>query len=250
MRSKICGLSIILHLYWRIYTLKPQNLLSFIISLSLIVWTGHIVRAVPLTIDTAPQETSGPFVHNVFHAASSVTSGSILAWFDLNPTRSNWYDAATGALEVHTRLFADAALTSLIGTATGTSTNLVASDFNDFDGSVLGTITWEFTLMPGTFLTYMQTHFGSGSTFTVTMTYLDKNYVTSSAGYTANSWDNGVLTLWGADGYSSGSFVTPKLGSDVVLHTVPEPSTLLLLGSALVGLGILGRWQFFRVSHR
>lgn len=43
-------------------------------------------------------------------------------------------------------------------------------------------------------------------------------------------------------GSASGSTnFTPTLGTDIVVHTVPEPTTALLIGLGLVGLGVAGR---------
>jgi hypothetical protein len=37
---------------------------------------------------------------------------------------------------------------------------------------------------------------------------------------------------------------TMSCGNDVLEHTVPEPATMLLLGTGLFGLGILSRRKF------
>ena len=208
------------------------------------------VSAIPLTIDSTPKETGGPFLHNVFHSASSNggSSGTILAWFDLDGSQVSSYDPVTGALALHVNLYSTSGLSTQIGTATGISSNLAASNFDGTTGGTVGTIDWSINLTSsGTFATYL----GGTGLHNETVTYLDFVYSTSSAGYAANSWANPVLTLWGANGTpldpsSNKNFSGSNLGTDVVFKTgspipslpetqVPEPGSLLLLASGLFG---------------
>ena len=152
--------------------------------------------------------------------------------FTLDETKTSTYDSVSGNLEVHVNIYKDQNFTYFRGNAVGTSTNLVGSNFGGNTGAVGGNIQWDFSNLTKDLYSYL-----GGSEKTVTMTYLDKTYVDA-----ANSWDGKSLTLWGADGYTGSGkhgYSRAYLGSDVVMAT-PEPSTLLLLGSGIVGLGYWG----------
>lgn len=149
-------------------------------------------------------------------------------------------------LALYIKIFDNSGLsTGLIGTAVGTSSNLLGSGFNGFTGvaNSLGTIDWEFTLSTTSDLKdHLLTKGLLGDIFNITLMYLDKNYVTSSAGHTANTWQDGYLTLWGADegaftgtgnGFNDDNTI---LGSDIVMQTIPEPGTFALLSFGVLGL--------------
>ncbi len=193
---------------------------------------GGKADAASIAIAATPQESSGPFQHNVFHTANSAQGqyGSILAWFSMNGGGGSW-DPVSGAFSLSVDLFSDAGLTAPIGTATGTG-NLAAGAFNGNDGGLIGTISWSFDA----------TALGNGLT-DATLSFYDINYVTSSAGYTANSTTGSYssLTLWGADGTAdpnTGMFDTntTSMGMDLVVTFVPVPAALWLFGSGLAGL--------------
>jgi len=83
---------------------------------------------------------------------------------------------------------------------------------------------------------------GAPYVYSLQMTYLDQNYTTSSTGHVANSYQNGYITLWGADGYDTtqGIYADPRLGSDIVMQ-VPEPASLLLMSMGMIGIGFWRR---------
>jgi hypothetical protein len=199
-----------------------------------------VVTASPLVIMSTPQSTSGPFLHNVFHTASSNggAGGQIKAWFDLDPGFTSTYDPMTGALLLHVEIFSNSALTNQIGTAVGTGTGLVGSALNANLDAVVGEISWSFnmSLSGGTdgLSTYMASQsLGTGTAYSVTQTVLDTDFVPSATNV-PNSWDGQSLSLWGADGYTGGtSFNNAKLGVDVVA-AVPEPSSIVALGLGLL----------------
>lgn len=195
------------------------------------------VFAAPIQIATTPTETGGPFRHNAFHEASSNggQSGTILGWFDLGAGGGSW-DPDTGAFIINIDIFSDGGLTTAIGTAVGTG-NLTAAAFNGFDGGLIGTIGWNFDV----------TAEGNGFVDRTT-SFLDNNYVTSSAGYTANSTTGSYssMTLWGADGnYDVNTSMfdvnTTNMGVDLVVTFVPVPAAVWLFGSGLIGLVTLAR---------
>ncbi len=195
------------------------------------------VFAAPIQIATTPSETSGPFRHNAFHEASSNggQSGAILGWFDLSAGGGSW-DPDNGVFIINIDIFSDGALTTSIGTAVGIG-DLTATEFNGFNGGLIGTINWDFDA----------TAEGNGLA-DVTTSFLDINYVTSDAGYTANSTTGNYssMTLWGADGsydVNSGIFDvnTTSMGVDLVVTFVPVPAAIWLFGSGLIGLITIAR---------
>ncbi len=199
-----------------------------------ILFTGS-VQAAPIAIADLPQETSGPFRHNVFHTAdaNSGQNGSVLAWFDLGVGGGSW-DPVTGAFNISIDLFSDSGLTTSIGTASGAGT-LVAAEFNGNDGGLIGSIDWDFDA----------TAEGNGL-FDSTTFFIDIFYATSDAGYTANSTDGtyDFMTLWGANGgfdLTDGSFTNSTLGVDLVVQFVPIPASVWLLTSGLIGLITVSR---------
>lgn len=212
---------------------------------------GAPAGATPLAITDSPQESSGPFWHNVFHTASSSSAmgGSILGWFGLNPGGvADTYDPDTGAFQADFLIYSDSGFTNQIASVTGIgSSGLTAAALNGPSGAVAGTITWtfNFSLAPGSALA---TRVGTGETGAndITTTFLSTDIVTSSAGYTANSFmsigGTSFLTLWGANGFSNGAYSNSTLGVDVVVDPsvpVPEPGTFLLFGFGLIGLGLM-----------
>jgi hypothetical protein len=205
------------------------------------------------TIIATPQETGGGFLHNVFHSANVAggTSGTIWAWMDLDTSygASNDWNAATGALEIHVNVYANSALTSLQGTAVGTSSNLAGANFsapNTQNGGLLGNIVWDFDAAA---LAYLQTK-DAAITDLLSQAFVDRNYATSTNGFQANSLAGNSVTLWGADSASLVSTLTSGanfntattlLGTDLVFTVVPVPAAVWLFGSALAALGIARR---------
>lgn len=205
------------------------------------------------TIIATPQETSGGFLHNVFHSANSNggASGTIWAWFDLDTSfaASNDWNAATGALEIHINVYANSALTSFQGTAVGTSSNLFGANFsapNTQDGGLLGNIVWDFDAAA---LAFLQTK-DAAITDLLDQAFVDRNYVTSTIGFQANSLANNSVTLWGADTASLNHTLTSGanfdtgttiLGTDLVFTVVPVPAAVWLFGSGLAMLGFARR---------
>jgi len=224
----------------------------FAAALALIaIVPGAPAGATPLMITDSPQESSGPFWHNVFHTASSHSAmgGSILGWFGLNPGGvTDTYDPDTGAFQADFLIYSDSGFTNQIASVTGIgSSGLTAALLNGAAGAVAGTITWtfDFSLAPTSALA---NQVGTGETGVndITTTFLSTDIVTSSAGYTANSFlpvgSKSFLTLWGANGFSNGAYNNAFLGVDLVVDPsfpVPAPGTLLLFGFGLIGLGLM-----------
>lgn len=191
------------------------------------LFTATTLTASPIHIDSTPQQLTGPFRHNVFHD----NSGHILAYMDLDTAQPNWYDPMNGNMEIQVNIYSDSGLTNLVGTAHGSGANLVGSAFDSGSGDLVGTISWDFTMADA-----------NSPLVDDTLYFTDRNYVTSSGGHTANSWENGYLTLWGGNNWiETCGFHRTTLGMDLVLHTVPEPGTLLLLGAGFGGLVLARR---------
>ena len=203
----------------------------------------------PLTIVSTPTETSGPFRHNVFHAASGSGggSGSIYAWLTLDTNLASTWDPGNGNLTIYLNVYSDQAQSILEGSVVGTSTNLLVANMNtsnNQDGGILGNISWAFDAGS---LAYMQGENASIANNT-SQVFIDDNYATSSAGYQANSYENGFVTLWGANatalnGAAGPSFDTglTTFGTDLVFQVVPIPAAVWLFGSALGLLGWMRR---------
>ncbi len=216
---------------------RPAGLvLSVLVILALPVVAG----ASPLILFSTPQSTSGPFLHNVFHTASSHggSGGQIKAWFDLDSAFTSTYDPMSGDLLIHINIFSDKNYTNAIGTAVGTGVGLVGSALNANVDAVVGTISWSFDMSAsgGTdgLSTYMASQgLGSGTAYAVTQTFLDTDFV-PTANNVPNSWDGANLSLWGADGHTGGtSYNDATLGVDMVA-SVPEPGSLVVLGVGLL----------------
>jgi len=198
--------------------------------------------AVPLQIVATPQESSGPFVHNLFHVNNDGgPSGLVTAWADLDASSTSFYDPDTGAIQVVLNLYSDSTLTTQTGSVTGIG-SLPASNLTGTNtGATAGGITFTF----------------SDGTPSTTISYSDNTFGTSTAGFTPNSWDGTYLTLWGAGLFgnaATGAIAAASsfsyLGSDLVFQTgdpipgtVPEPSTLILLGAGVLGMALRGKRQ-------
>lgn len=185
--------------------------------------------AAPVDIIATPQDLSGTLGHNFFHDAHTTTGGAILGYVDLDPTGTNWYDPVAGTLAIDLNIYSDSSLTTLIGTASGTGANLHHAAFDDGPGDLVGTITFEF---------------GTLDWDDTTLYFTDKHYAASGAGHVANSWENGFLTLWGADGWDDqqGDYCDPVLGLDIVIQTtMPEPASLCLMACGLAGAAVARR---------
>ena len=192
-------------------------------------------------IIATPTESSGGFRHNVFHTAGSRngTSGTVLAWYDLDMTQTSTWDSGTGALTLYVDVFTNSSLTTLIGKATGTSPDLAGANFSapgSQDGGLIGTIDWTFDAPVAAVL----------GTPSITMSFIDHDYATSSDGFNANSLELPIVTLWGADGTyddMTGAFDTNSttLGTDLTFQVVPVPAAVWFFGSALGLLGWIRR---------
>ncbi|NNF68100.1 MAG: PEP-CTERM sorting domain-containing protein [Gammaproteobacteria bacterium] len=209
---------------------------SNIFLLAVLLLMPSMGSAVPLTITSMPTDSTGgdgaPLRHNVFHAATGPggMSGDVLAWFDLNNSFTSTWDPDAGVLDLYVNVYADAAQTTLLGTATGTSTNLFGAGFGDYDNTLLAFINWEFDGGAA----------AAVGTSSLVMEFIDHLYssATNSAGNVPNTYVGNTLTFWGADGTHNGNggFDGATMGVDMVFN-VPEPGILLLLAVGLLGVG-------------
>ncbi len=199
-----------------------------------------ILAFLPLTADATPtsieaiQSTSGPFIHNVFHTSTNGgSSGSILAWWGLNSAAPvSTYDPMTGDLNLYTKIYdgSNFATATQLGTAMGVGSNLM--NYTN-DGGTGGSIAWNFDFS-GFGTSTLKTYLGGFDTpGAITTSFLDQIYV-ASATYPQNSYSAGVLSLWGS-GQVEG---TKYLGVDLVVQTVAEPSSVMLLAIGAIGLGM------------
>lgn len=210
----------------------------------------------PHEIIATPVETSGSFIHNVFHTAGAHggAGGFIKAWFDLDTTQTSTWDPTTGALNLYVNVFANSSFTTQIGSAVGVTSvdPLRASDFNNFDNSVIGVIDWSITLPTGSaFRHYLKNHVGheADHVWDLSLSYIDHDYVTSGQGFRANSWEDDHVTLWGADGEHTGggqfNTSTTHLGTDIVFQVgpspVPAPGAALLASLGFAAVGVVRR---------
>lgn len=216
-----------------------------ILIMSVLALAPAFALAIPMTIVSMPTDATAepgtPFRHNVFHDAAvpGGVGGAVLAWFDLDTSMTSTWDAATGELDLHVSIYADAAQTTLLGTGTGTSNSLFGAEFGGFDNSTLASIDWLFFGADAVSL------LGSG----LTMQFIDYNYAaaSNSAGNVPNSYIGNTVTLWGADGIHDGNgrFDDASLGVDMVFTVAnvaaPEPGIILLMAMGLLGIGVSTR---------
>ena len=194
--------------------------------------------ATPLNIVDLPQGTSGSFSHNFFHAATGCggACGAIQARILLDTTQSSTYDPITGDLSLHVILTNKDNTSIILGSATGTSSDLLGSNFTGDttpNFAIAGSITWDFDTT------------AEGNSFSdTTMQFFDKNYGLSSSSPKPNEWANGQLTLWGANGtpdISNGKFTNATRGVDIVIQ-VPIPSSLLFFAPGFLAF-VAWRWK-------
>ena len=172
--------------------------------------------------------TTNGFGHTLFHSATYLTGGAVLANAANNQTNVGTYDDGTGAISLGFNLAEG-------GSVTGTG-NL---NFNVAAGSKIGDITFDFTNAPSPL--------GSGSFVLsfVKQIYTGGSNPPNSFGQTGgNEW---IMALWGADNYHPNSYKWKRrsqIGADLrlKLSPVPIPAAFVLLLTALSGMGFLG-WR-------
>lgn len=237
--------------------MRPTRLL---LSAVLGSWIPVVAAsAAPITIVSTPQETTGPFRYNAFHSAdaSGGASGAVLAWLDLDASfgTGNFYDPATGQLQARFELFQTSALSTKIGEALLTSSDVDATALGDAvqNDVIVGDLLWQIDLSlsgTGALYTAFETDFGAegDDTWDLTIRFADVMYATSTNGVVPNTWDGTTLAIWGggaASGltYSGSSLLggsggmggfgsTADLGVDLVL-SVPEPALAWLAALSL-----------------
>ena len=147
--------------------------------------------AMRLPVIDTPQDTVGPFVHNIIHDLSAEKAA--LAWLDLDRSQPNTYDPVSGEMSIHLLIFDESSLTRRIGTALYESLppldTIRADEYNDFDGSVLGQIHLQVrTLVASRLERHLQARFGASQhVFDDTGILYDERYLADSKGRFANS---------------------------------------------------------------
>jgi hypothetical protein len=221
-----------------------------------------VAEAAPLYIVGASDATTGSNPKNFFNDGSGpggLIWGNDLGYFliDAGYADSNIYDPDTGAFELHLRLFADRERTEEIGTALGTrrvgdpEADLLRAARLDYDdaGEQVGSIDWTFDIAddagdPADFYSYLETQFGAASGgWNVTTRFADKHYSGMASNQLLLDASGGWLYLLGTDGSIGGDglFTGQSLSVNLGLELSevspnPEPSTLLLLTSGLLGM--------------
>ncbi|NND00614.1 MAG: PEP-CTERM sorting domain-containing protein [Gammaproteobacteria bacterium] len=213
--------------------------MKIITTLFVLMLSPAIALATPIV--ATPFDDGGPLRVNNFHSADEAggTAGDILAWFDLDTSATNFWNEVSGDLSMTVDLFDDETFANGVGSATASSSNLIAANINE-NGSrtagLIGNILWTFDATAIAFFNTLGLDVSSG----ITMSFMDIGYSqTTSDGDVANSYVDNLATLWGSDGDfnpSTGAMDGATLGVDMQME-MPEPGVLALLMLGVAGLG-------------